>query len=77
MAVKTITIDLEAYALLASRKREGQSFSAVIKENLGGKTTAKDLLQVLSSLKVQEGTLDRIDEQVTRRRRNPAKAPRL
>jgi len=77
MAVKTITIDLKAYALLASRKREGQSFSAVIKENLGGKTTAKDLLQVLSSLKVQDNTLDRIDEQVIRRRKNPAKAPRL
>ena len=77
MAVKTITIDLEADALLASRKREGQSFSAVIKENLGGKTTAKDLLQVLSSLKVQDNTLDRIDEQVIRRRKNPAKAPRL
>ena len=77
MAVKTITIDLKAYALLASRKRKGQSFSAVIKENLGGKTTAKDLLQVLSSLKVQEGTLDRIGEQVTRRRVKPAKAPRL
>ncbi len=77
MAVKTITIDLKAYALLASRKREGQSFSAVIKENLRGKTTAKDLLQVLSSLKVQDNTLDRIDEQVIRRRKNPAKAPRL
>jgi predicted CopG family antitoxin len=77
MAVKTITIDLEAYSLLASRKREGQSFSAVIKENLGGKATAKDLLLVLSSLKVQDDTLDRIDEQVAQRRKDPAKAPRL
>jgi len=40
-------------------------------------TTAKDLLQVLSSLKVREDTLDHIDEQVTRRRKIPAKAPRL
>lgn len=71
MAVKTITTNLEAYFLLASRKREGQSFSAVIKENWGG--TAKDLLRVLSSLKVQDDTLDRIDEQVA----PTAKAPRL
>jgi len=77
MAVKTITIDLEAYALLASRKREGQSFSAVIKETLKGKATAKDLLHVLSTLKVRDDTLDRLDEQVARRRKDLAKAPRL
>ena len=77
MAVKTITIDLEAYSLLASRKREGQSFSAVIKESLKGKATANDLLQVLSSLKLQEDTLNHLDEQVARRRKDPAKAPRL
>ena len=77
MAVKTITIDLEAYSLLASRKREGQSFSAVIKENLKGKATAKDLLRVLSSLKISEDTLNHLDEQVSRRRKDSAKAPRL
>ena len=77
MTFKMITIDLEAYSLLASRKREGQSFSAVIKESLRGKATAKDLLLVLSSLKVQNDTLVRLDKQVARRRENPAKAPRL
>jgi len=77
MAFKTITIDLEAYSLLASRKRPEQSFSAVIKEHLGGKTTAKDLLKVLSSLKVQEDTLVCLDEQVAQRRKEPTKAPRL
>ena len=77
MAFKTITIDLEAYSLLASRKRAGQSFSDVIKENLGGKATAKDLLKVLDLVNVHEDTLDRFDEQVVRRQKEPTKAPRL
>ena len=77
MAVKTITIDMEAYTLLASRKRQGQSFSGVIKEHLRGKATAKDLLQLLSSVDVEEETLGHLEEQVTHRKKNPAKAPRL
>lgn len=77
MAVKTITIDMDAYTLLASRKRQGQSFSSVIKESLGGKATAKDLLQILSSIDVEEATLDHIEEQVAHRKKHPAKAPRL
>ena len=77
MAFKTITIDLEAYSLLANRKRAGQSFSDVIKENLGGKATAKDLLKVLDFVNVYEDTLDRFDEQIVRRQKEPTKAPCL
>ncbi|WP_447969537.1 antitoxin VapB family protein [Nitrospira sp. M1] len=77
MAVKTITIDMEAYTLLASRKKHGQSFSSVIKESLGGKATAKVLLQLLPSFDVEESTLDHIEEQVANRKKHPVKAPRL
>lgn len=49
MAVKTITIDLEAYKLLAREKRDNESFTMVIKRNFGRKRAAKDLLKVLRS----------------------------
>jgi predicted CopG family antitoxin len=77
MAVKTITIDLEAYDILARAKKSGQSFSEVIKERLGRKT-GRDLWAALARAGApSEETLDRIDAQVRARRRSPARAPRL
>jgi predicted CopG family antitoxin len=77
MAVKTITIDLEAYEILARKKRPGQSFSQVIKEHLAGASTGDDLLKALARLRVSESTLDAAERQVRARRRNRARAIRL
>jgi predicted CopG family antitoxin len=77
MAVKTITIDLDAYDLLARRKKPGQSFSEVIKERFGGTCTGADLLNALPAVQLEPASLDAIDQQVRRRRSSPARAPRL
>jgi predicted CopG family antitoxin len=77
MAVKTITIDMEAYDLLASRKKEGQSFSEVIKQELGGAMSARELRTALSSICLDPDTLKAVEKQVRRRRKSPARAPKL
>lgn len=77
MAVKTITIDLDAYDALARRKRPGQSFSDVIKERFTTGGTGRDLLEAARHFTLDEGTLDLVEEEVRRRRRSRARAPRL
>lgn len=77
MAVKTITIDMEAYELLSRQKRNGLSFSAVIKEHFGSSKTASQLLRSLPALGLDVRTLDQIERQVRKRRRQRARAPRL
>ena len=73
MPVKTITIDLEAYEILSRHKRAGQSFSSVIKERLGRRTTGRDLLGVVAHLRLADDTLSAIDAQVRARRKSPAR----
>ena len=76
MAVKTITIDMDAYEILARAKKPGQSFSQVIKERLGRKT-GRDLWAVLEDARVADGTLNQIENQIKARRRSPARAAKL
>jgi predicted CopG family antitoxin len=76
MAVKTITIDMEAYGLLSRHKREGQSFSQVIKSHFGPQPTAGKFLALVRSIHFEEDTLNAVDELVRRRRLEPARAVR-
>ncbi len=76
MAVKTITIDLEAYALLSRHKRAGQSFSQVIKSHFGPQPTAGRFLERVRSVRVDEKTLDAMDRIASTRGLEPARAVR-
>ena len=67
MAVKTITIDLEAYEALRRYKRPGQSFSQVIKEHFNAPKTGRDLKAALEQFTLLPDTLDAIDDVVHRR----------
>ncbi len=77
MAVKTITIDMDAYEALRRHKGRGQSFSDVIKEHFGGKTTGASLARVLSELAMDPATLDEVDRMIEDRTRDAARAPTL
>ncbi|HJW14865.1 MAG TPA: antitoxin VapB family protein [Thermoanaerobaculia bacterium] len=77
MAVKTITIDLEAYEALARHKRKGDSFSRVIKEHFGRRRTGRDLASLLGKLRLAEDTLAAAERLARDRRRDRARAPRL
>ena len=77
MAVKTITIDLAAYSLLAQRKRLDQSFSEVIKEHFRLPPTAATLKHLLRTARMHESTIDGLEAQVRARRTSPARAVKL
>ena len=71
MAVKTITIDMEAYEALASRKRPGESFSQVIKRTLSEERyTARNLLEHMDSVLLSDAALDAVEEVIRDRARD-------
>ena len=75
MAVKTITIDMEAYDRL-SRLKDGDSFSQVIKKYLPAPgASAGDLLAAIDRTEVSEETLTVIDEAVAQRRLHEVRVP--
>jgi len=77
MAVKTITIDMEAYGLLSRHKLEGQSFSQVIKAHFGPQPTAGRFLARLRASRLSAETLDAVERQVQARKLSPARAVKL
>lgn len=77
MAVKTITIDLEAYTLLSRRKREGESFSDVIKAHFGPLPTAGRFRELIKTVRLSEDMIRHVEAQVRDRRNWPARAPKL
>ena len=77
MAVKTITIDLEAYTLLSRHKDEGQSFSQVIKAHFDRQPTVATFRSILRGVHLSEPALDAMEAQVRRRRESRARAARL
>jgi predicted CopG family antitoxin len=77
MAVKTITIDLQAYEILSRHKGPGESFSDVIKQRLGKGMTGRDLQAMIRRARIGEGTLDAIDARIRSRRRSAARPTKL
>ena len=82
MAVKTITIDMEAYGLLARRKRAGLSFSDVIKEHFGGPLTVGEFKSRMrrdleEGRGMSEQTLDAIEGVIRARADDPVRYPTL
>ncbi len=77
MAVKTITIDIEAYDLLAGEKRRNESFSRVIKRRFRSAHTAKVLLERLDEVCLSESTLRGLDKIVRARGESMAESPKL
>ena len=77
MGVKTITIDLEAYELLSRHKREGQSFSQVIKAHFGVQPTVARFRERLKAVRLADDTLTAVEKLVKDRKNHPARAARL
>lgn len=78
MAVKTITIDMEAYEMLAERKRPGESFSGVIKRIASqDRYSAHNLLAHLKEVALSNEALSEIEAVVQDRERDYPAEPSI
>jgi predicted CopG family antitoxin len=77
MAVKTITIDMDAYERLSCRKRPGQSFSDVIKTHFPPQPTVAEFKRRIQQVRFSEDFLDAVEEVVKARKLSPARAAKL
>jgi len=77
MAVKTITIDLEAYDALARHKKPGQSFSKVIKLHFGPRKSVGTFRQALRAASLSDHTLAGVEGLVRSRKKSAARVPTL
>lgn len=76
MAVKTITIDLEAYEILSNQKNQGESFSQVIKRRFRPKPRFEDFLRTLRTSALSDQTLNHIESMSRKIRKEKLSADR-
>jgi predicted CopG family antitoxin len=77
MAVKTITLDMEAYEILARHKKKGESFSRLIKEHFGRRRTGQELRAILGELRLADDTVGHVDRIAKSRGKSLARLPKL
>jgi len=77
MAVKTITIDLEACDTLARLKKPGQSFSQLIKAHFGPRKPFGAFRRALRVASVSDATLKAVEDVVKSRTASRARIPTL
>lgn len=75
MAVKTITIDIDAYKILKANKRGKESFSQVIKRKLKKNKSAANLLKNVAKIAFSEQTLANIDNMIKNRKKSYPDSP--
>jgi predicted CopG family antitoxin len=77
MAVKTITIDMLAYNLLSRNKKEGESFSDVIKAHFERRPNVREFRETLKTVRLSDDMLDAVEEIIRDRAKSPARAVKL